>query len=327
MTREFNILFTSSGRRVSLIRQFRAALHSLNLDGKLITADRKSNAPTAFVSDYHEIVPSVSDPSYVDYLLSLCKKHRIKLLVPLIDTELTVLSRNKTRFEANGVTVLVSSEETNEICFDKRNTYEFFRVIGVKYPRVFSREDLEIGSYQFPLFIKPAKGSSSIGTAVIHDRTELDFFLHHVEEPIVQELVIGDEYTVDVFADFDGRVLTAVPRRRLETRSGEVSKGVTVRHSGIIEQAEFVVSHLPKPFGCVTLQCFLTQNGDIVFIEINPRFGGGIPLTIESGANFPRAVVRMVLGQDPQSDLNHWRDGLAMLRYDDAIFVDAREIK
>lgn len=123
----FNILFTSVGRRVALILHFKKLLNSLGLTGSIVTTDIKKNAPAAFIADFQEQVPHAIDPSYIAILQNICKKYQIKLLVPLIDPELHILSLHKQDFDAIGVTLLISSNETNEICFDKRNTYNFFK--------------------------------------------------------------------------------------------------------------------------------------------------------------------------------------------------------
>lgn len=321
-----NIMFSSAGRRVALIRHFRDSLDALGLPGRIITADLKENAPAHQVSDAHEIVPSVQDPSYISVLLGLCKKHDIRLLVPLIDSELLLLSEHREEFYRIGTMVLVSSKDTNVICHDKRNTYKFFEEIGAKSPKILDPQSLLLsGPEQFPVFLKPARGSSSIGTRVIYDTQELEFFLKYTEDPIVQELISGEEYTVDVFVDLTGKVRTAVPRKRLETRAGEVSKGVTIRNEQIMKEAVFVVESLPGAVGCITVQCFLTTDGDVYLIEINPRFGGGVPLSIHAGADFPKGLIQLLQGLDPQHSLNQWESGVQMLRYDEAFFLHGQD--
>lgn len=136
----------------------------------------------------------------------------------------------------------------------------------------------------------------------------------------------GEEYTLDILVDFDGNARCIVPRLRIETRAGEVSKGITVKHPGIIAAGRKVAEALPGALGCITVQCFLTRSGDIVFIEINPRFGGGYPLSFAAGADFPKWIIQMVLGEVPDIKLDGWQDDLVMLRYDEGIFVDKKNI-
>ncbi|MCL6457331.1 MAG: ATP-grasp domain-containing protein [Gorillibacterium sp.] len=316
-----NILFTSSGRRVSLVKKFREAYTSHGLSGKIITADLKSTAPTAFFADRHYLVPRLSDEGYLPTLIHICQQENIQLLIPLIDSELLLLAQNRHLFDQMGVKLLLSSKELNEISCDKKQTYHFFVEHGISTPRVYSEKDLAEGDYIFPLIIKPTNGSSSKGVTKIRNEQELRFFLEYTPFAMAQELVCGDEYTVDVMTDFAGRIKTIVPRLRIETRAGEVSKGKTVKDKSIIQAVEAVVGALPGPVGCLTLQCFKQEDGQITFIEINPRFGGGIPLSIEAGADFPFWSLQLANGESLGKPDFNWTDQLTMLRYDEAIFT------
>ncbi|WP_373539643.1 ATP-grasp domain-containing protein [Chamaesiphon sp.] len=319
-----NILLTSVGRRVELLKAFRQSMYRSNISGQIITADLKRSAPASFLADRVELVPRIDDPNYIEKLLDICDRHCIDLLIPLIDTELHLLSLHRQKFKERGVTLLLSSERTNEICFSKKETGIFFAQIGVKTPKIHDlSQNLEL---TFPLIVKPNTGSSSIGVHYVRDRTELDFFVTYIKDAIVQELIVGDEYTIDILVDFKGNAISIVPRLRLETRAGEVSKGVTVKNPALITAAKYVVDSLPGAIGCITIQCFLQANGEIVFIEINPRFGGGYPLSYRAGADFPSWIVQSLAGNNPKVAIDEWEDDLAMLRYDDAIFVKADEL-
>lgn len=321
MNSSINILFTSAGRRVSLVKRFKTTLYDLGLEGNIIVADHSEHAPTRFIADIYEPVPWELDELYIKELISICIKHQVKLLIPLIDKELLLISKYKKEFEEIGVIALVSSPEVNEICCDKRKTTQFFRTNGIDSPKVYDPNVMLTDHDIFPVILKPAFGSSSIGVTTIRNQEELKFFINHISEPIVQELIIGEEYTVDVLVDFDGRVRTIVPRMRIETRAGEVSKGMTVKNYQIIEAVKKVVEHLPGVIGCITIQCFLTPDHQIKFIEINPRFGGGIPLSIAAGADFPKWLILMLLKQSFEIKIDDWQDGVVMLRYDSEIIV------
>lgn len=319
-----NILLTSVGRRVELLKAFRYSMNRANIAGKIIATDLKKSAPAFFVADAAELVPKIGDPNYVEKLLDICDRHQIDLLIPLIDTELSLLSLHRQKFIDRGVTLVVSSVETNEICYSKKQTGAFFKSIGVSTPKIYNISEIE--NRHFPLIAKPDTGSSSVGVYHVRDRTELRFFSNYIQDPIIQELIIGEEYTIDILLDFKGNAISIVPRLRLETRAGEVSKGITTKNPALIAAAKYVVESLPGAIGCITIQCFLQPNGNIVFIEINPRFGGGYPLSYRAGADFPRWLVESYLGNNPKVAIDEWEDGLAMLRYDDAIFVKAHEL-
>lgn len=325
---EFTILFTSAGRRVSLIDHFSRTLKNMGLEGKIIAADLQKNAPALFFADTQVVVPRVTDADYIEKILQLCAKHRVTLLIPLIDTELHIFAPHQKQFKEIGVTLLVSSPETIDICFDKRNTFHFFKQNNISTPEILDLETvLNNPNQQYPLLIKPADGSCSKGVTKIFNAKELQFFIEYIPNAIIQEYLDGDEYTLDILVDFQGKVRLVVPRLRIETRAGEISKGLTVKNRKIMEAGTNVVKSLPGTVGCITLQCFLQPNGEIKFIEINPRFGGGIPLSLNAGADFARRIIEWVLGQDTESSPDDWQDGLMMLRYDDAVFVKKETIE
>lgn len=323
MRESINILFTSSGRRVALLNKFRKVFEEKGIEGKIITADLKDNAPTKFVSDKHYIVPRVDQECYLESLLKICEVEKIKILIPLIDTELNLLAEKRGMFEALGVKVIISSEELNILAGNKQKTHDFFISNNISTPKIYSDYELDNGLFNFPLIIKPYDGSSSKGVTLVNNKRDLSFFREYISNPIIQEYIEGEEFTIDVMVDFNNNIKTIVPRLRMETRSGEVSKGMTVKDFSIINEAKRVICHLPNPVGCITLQCFKQKDGTIKFIEINPRFGGGIPLSIEAGANFPLWIIEMCTGQNVGEEDYNWKSGLTMLRYDEALFIEA----
>jgi carbamoyl-phosphate synthase large subunit len=323
------ILFTSAGRRVALIRAFRESLHRLGLDGRIYAGDAKGNAPGLFVADEKLRLPPIQDERWIPTLKEFCREKQIQLLVPLIDPELVPLSRHREEFAALGTTVLVCSEEANKICSDKRLTNAFFEKIDVGSGGDIPVDEIErVHDWKTPLLLKPAFGSSSIGVVKVKSLEELKFYLARTPNPIVQRLLEGSEYTIDALVDFSGKAVCAVPRLRLETRAGEISKGVTCKRKDIMEAARRIAESLPGTCGCLTIQCF-SSNADnaLAFTEINPRFGGGFPLSYAAGADYPGWILARLAGKPFSLAFDNWRDGLAMLRYDAAMFLTAEELE
>lgn len=332
-----NVLFLAAGRRVSLVRHFKAALAELGDAGRTITEDATRSAPAHVVSDAQVALPRCTVPEYMEQLIALCRREKVRLLVPLIDTVLPVLAPHREALAGIGVTALVSAPETIAIGHHKGHTATFFRQHGFKTPHVLSsREIASLRPGDFPLFVKPPIGSSSIGAEKVTTQAQLDYLLSRTPDLLVMELVDGAEYTVDVYVDLGGTPRCAVPRKRLEVRAGEVSKALTVRDPQIIAQAMEVAAKLPGAVGCITLQCFKRPpsakageagGGDVCFIEINARFGGGYPLSWHAGANYPKWLLQDVRGDRPDIlDGVIWRDSLAMLRYDDELIIDGSRL-
>ncbi|MDE5616613.1 MAG: ATP-grasp domain-containing protein [Clostridia bacterium] len=294
---EINVLILSAGRRVELVNCFKAARDRLNINGKVFTADISTTAPALYFADGYFIIPRISADDYIDKLIEVCRDNKISLVVPTIDTELEILSYNKQRIQSeSGAIVCVSDFESVSVCCDKLKSAKFFEEHGFGYPRVIGEKEIKAGEFTYPLFIKPRDGSSSINAFKIENRKELEFFSEYVKNPIIQEFVSGKEYTVDCFSDFDGKIISVVPRLRIATRSGEVLKGRTEKNAVIVED----VKRLLQAFGFIgqtTVQCFLCEDGTVKYIEINPRFGGGAPMSIMSGADSCERLYRLLLGE------------------------------
>jgi carbamoyl-phosphate synthase large subunit len=135
-----------------------------------------------------------------------------------------------------------------------------------------------------PLFIKPRSARGSVSAFPILTPRELEFFLGYVRDPVVQELLEGPEFTIDVLCGFDGVPLAVVPRERCVVRAGVSDKGRTVDDPSLTRLASECAAALDF-VGAVNIQCRVVQGTPTVF-EINPRFSGGISLTIASGRTF-----------------------------------------
>ncbi len=315
-----NVLLTSIGRRVALARAFRKELADYS-PGRVLGADVSTLSAGFHDSDGGFLVPRCTDPDYIPRLLDITRREKVSVIVPLIDTELAVLARHREDFLREGCHAIVSDLEQVLVTRDKARTAERFRQLGFEVPRVYDAAELtRPEALTYPLFLKPSDGSSSIGASRVDSPAELRLRLDRTESPVVQSLERGEEFTIDVFADLGGKTRCVVPRKRLEVRAGEVSKGLTVKDRDIMGAAARLVDTLGGCRGCVTLQCFRTGDGRLVFFEANLRFGGGYPLAYEAGANFPGWILRMVSGEEIPS-FDGWEDRLLMLRFDEAVFV------
>ncbi len=324
--REVIVLITSAGRRGALVKCFKDTIKEIErCSGKVISVDASPLAAALYLSDKHYIVPRISDPNYINVLLNICKEEDVKLIIPTIDTELLILSQNKEKFEKNGIRIAISDTKVIEVCSDKLKTFQFFKENNIPTAETFSYSQVDkMGGLQYPLFIKPCKGSASINTHKINNRKELDFFIDYIDNPVVQEFAEGQEFTLDVLADLSGKVINVVPRERIEVRAGEINKGRTVRDEKIIEYAKNITEKLGA-IGPITIQCFV-KGDEIKFTEINPRIGGGYPLSFAAGANYPELLIRMVLGEKVMVRLGEFKENLIMLRWEDAVFIKPDEI-
>jgi carbamoyl-phosphate synthase large subunit len=334
-----NILFTCIGRRVALLESFRKAGGA-----KVRThgTDTTSLSPALQLCDRKFIVKPVTSSGYIKQILDVVGGNKIDLLIPTVDLDLKLLAANRERFAKMGCRVLISPPKVVDLCQDKRKTYRFLLRNNFDTPETMSlRTAMGKRRLAWPCFLKPCDGYASRGSAVVTSRRELLFFGPRIPNCIVQEYVDGTEYTCDVYVDFRGKVRCVVPRNRIEVRAGEVSKARIEKDPIIINEAARLVETLGAGPGVITLQLFKTavkgsRRPAVKFIEINPRFGGGVILSIKAGADFPKWILQELSAptdrarggkartpwRDPKAGrFTAYKDRLTMLRYDDEVWV------
>jgi carbamoyl-phosphate synthase large subunit len=322
MTSTVNLLLLNAGRRCELIRSFKAAFNDLNVAGRLITTDITGIAPALYFGDRRYILPHSSHPQFIKHLCALCRREQVHLIIPLIDPDLPVLACHLPIIERAGTKVLVSNEATIEVCRDKEKTFQFLHQRAIPTPKVFTLE--EARRKKFPLFIKRKNGSASVDAYKVNSARELEFFAQYVPDALIQEFVSGEEYTVDVFSDWSGKALLAVPRKRLKVRAGEVAVGRIERDIKVEALAKGVARKL-QTIGPVNIQIIRTRKSAYV-TEINPRFGGGCPLSIAAGAPFPQWTILMAMKRRFSSRLVRIQGGLTMMRFDDSLFYTTGQL-
>lgn len=315
-----NVLFTSVGRRTELLRAFRRAYAALAMDGSVIAVDIDPLAPALRQADRCYIVPSLSDPNYIDILIQICQLESVGMIFPLIDPDISVLAAHRQILEATGAHLAVVSSQAASICGDKWRVVEFFQGLGLQSPHSWLPGQYEPTVAEYPLFVKPRNGSAAKNTFKVNDSAELAFFSKYVPAAIVQDYLDGAEITSDVICDLNGQLLAVVSRQRLEVRWGEVAKGVTVNDPQITAACVKVAQALPA-VGPITVQCIL-KDGVPYFTEINARLGGGAPLAIAAGVDFPRWLLARAAGLPMEiPPLGTYQTGLYLTRFDDSIFL------
>lgn len=321
--REINILFSSVGRRVELVKYFDKARKKMGVNGTLIGIDTEQTAPALSFVDKWFVVPKVLEKNFIDKVIEICKAEKISLIIPTIDTELLIYSKNKERLRKEcGTEVMVSDENSIRIMRDKILTMKVLKENGINVPNTLSDEDIESENYDFPLFIKPLNGSSSFDNFKINNKKELNFFKEYVPNPMIQEFIPGQEYCVDVFSDFESNVITVVPKKRVAFREGEITKGLIEKDKELIETGKKLVEIL-KPVGEINFDCIKVKN-KVVVLEVNGRFAGGSPMSFEAGANSPENLYKLLLGEKLEYNENY-TDKMWALRFDDCIFKNKGE--
>lgn len=316
---KLTVMVSSAGRRGELLQCFRASAADLGISLTILACDIEPEWSAACQqADRSFAVPRADSSNFIPSLLSLCAAQGADLLVPTIDTELLPLSENLGRFRDAGIWVSVGDPSFVQIARDKMATVQALGALGIATPSTFSlaavRDDPD--GHSWPMIVKPNHGSAGRLISVVHSAAELPAV--EPEPLIVQQLLSGPEYTINMFFDRAGKVRTVVPHRRVRTRAGEVEKGITERHDALCDLGWKLGRALEGVRGVICFQAIVTEDGPFVF-EINARFGGGYPLADAAGAQFTRWLLEEAVGLELTAN-DKWREGVRMLRYDAAIF-------
>jgi carbamoyl-phosphate synthase large subunit len=319
-----NILITSAGRRVGLVKAFQFDLKKFFPNSKVYTAESNPLWSSACrISDGFFTIPRIESKDYVNAILDICLENNIKIIIPTLDTELLIFSLAKEIFKFNCIEIIVSDYKLISFCRDKRKTADLFNEIGIRVPSLIDKYNPT-----FPLFIKPYDGSLSKDIYYIENKEELNSKLLNDSKLMFMEYISSDifqEYTIDAYYDKNNYLKCLVPRYRVEVRGGEISKGRTER-KWFYEILKKKLNHLSGAIGCLTFQFFIGKyNNEIVGIEINPRFGGGFPLSYSAGANYPKYIIQEYLLNDTIPFFENWIENRVMLRYDSEIILDEHD--
>jgi carbamoyl-phosphate synthase large subunit len=299
------VLLTCAGQRVDIVTAFGRT------GATTVATDVNALAPALYHADRFALVPRVDDPGYVPALRDLVDEHDVRLVVPLTDLDQPVLARRR---DEVGATVLLPSADVVEATRDKYLSHRLFEERGIDSPPTWLPDELP-AEPPFPVLVKArgGYGSRHIYRAETHE--QLDFFLGYTPvESMVQACCTGEEFSIDVFCDLDGRCLNAIPRTMIESKGGESIKGMTIRDWDLVELGRRVAEGIDL-VGPATIQCFREADGSHRITDVNTRFGGAFPLPLSAGSNYPELAVALANGEQPEPRLGEFREGVVMTRF------------
>lgn len=323
-----NIILTSVGRRTYMIDYFREAMDGV---GKVYASNSEYTYSLSHADGY-VLTPLIYDETYISFLLSFCKKEKISAVISLFDIDLLVLAHNTSEFEKNGIKVIVSSEEVIRICNDKWLTYMFLKSNDISCPKTYIsfekvEKDVREKLISFPLIIKPRWGMGSIGISFVECEEELEVIYKKVvrtifnsylkyesnrtekECVIFQEMIKGQEYGLDILNDFNAQNVCIVAKKKISMRAGETDIAETVDKNEFEGLAKKISTNL-KHIGNLDVDMFRTEKGELKVLELNCRFGGQYPFSHLAGVNFPKQIIKWLLGMETDISLLRARLGV-----------------
>jgi carbamoyl-phosphate synthase large subunit len=298
------VLLTGVGKRYDIVSAF--AEHAFT-----IAADPSPLAPARYAAHVRAAPPRIDDPRYVPFLQQIADEFGVRAVVPLTDLDIEVLAR------APGLPAFVPEPEVCRATYDKYEAHELLLRHGLPSPpTVLPGEDPP----SYPVMVKPRRGSGARSIHPAADRDEMEFFVRYVqkEEPVmIQRLMGGPEFSIDILCDLDGRCLNAIPRTMIESRGGESIKGTVVDDRELIELGRAVGEALPVRGPC-TVQAFRDPEIGLGITDVNTRFGGAFPAPMYAalpGRTYPELIVRIARGERVEPHVGEFRAGGTFTRW------------
>lgn len=315
---KLNILILSAGTRNKVVQYF---VNTLNNRGNVIATDMSTLAPAIYEADKYYIVPKMTAPNYLDVILDICKKENISGVLSLIDPELSLLAENKDKFEALGTIVIGSSYELCEMSLDKFQMYQWLKDHGYNCAKSYINKDeffadVEAGVINYPVFVKPARGSASISISKVYDCETVELLFAHDEGLMIQEFLNGQEIGADVYIDTVSKeVVSIFTKKKLKMRAGETDKAVSFKDDKLFSLVKMFAKEAGY-IGQIDIDIF-DINGEYYISEVNPRFGGGYPHAFESGADHMKLILENLKGNINAEEIGNYEEGVYMMKYNE----------
>lgn len=308
-----NILICSVGTRNKIVQYFKTACD------RVIAVDADFLASALYEADAYYTVPRISDEGYIERVMDICAREQISGVLSLIDPELSLLAKNRDRFEKNGVTFIGSSYALCEMSLDKRKMYKWLRVHGYPCARTYEAlEDFKAGignnEIDFPVFVKPAEGSASVAVSIADDMETVELLCNKSDGLIIQEYLNGQEIGADVYIDMiSGQTVSVFTKKKIAMRAGETDKAVSFKDEKLFRFIERFVSEAGYR-GQVDIDIFQID-GEYYISEVNPRFGGGYPHAYECGCDHMKLIVNNLSGLANEKQIGGYDEGVYMMKY------------
>lgn len=313
-----NILILSVGTRNKIVQYFK---NEIGNNGKVIATDCSELAPAIYEADSYYIVPKINEQNYIDTIMEISKKEKVNALISLIDPELSLIARNAEKFKAIGVTPILSDYEKVEMCFDKYAMYKFLQENNVLTAKTYIEketfyQELKQRKINFPVFVKPVRGSASLNIKKISTEEELELVWKQEEKLMIQEFMNGQEYGADVYIDMISNEPVAIfTKKKIKMRAGETDKSVSIKDDKLFKLIKKFVKKAGFK-GIIDIDIF-EIDGEYYISEVNPRFGGGYPHAYECGVNVPKMIINNINGQINEEQIGNYNENIYMMKYNE----------
>lgn len=318
MNEDTNILILSCGTRNKIVQYFKRELAE---KGQVVATDCSKLAPALYDADKHFIVPRMDKEGYLDIILSICKENNIKAVLSLIDPELSLLAKHRQDFINIGTVPIISDFEVIELCFDKYEMYKFliendFKTIRSYIDKEEFYKDVEKGIINYPVFIKPVRGSASININKVNSKEEVEVLFNQFDNLMIQEFIDGIEYGADCYIDMISNEPVAIfTKEKIKMRAGETDKSLSMKDDKLFQLIKKFVKKAGFK-GIIDIDIFKVDD-EYYISEVNPRFGGGYPHGYECGVNVPKMIIENLEGKENQDVVGYYDENIYMMKFNE----------
>lgn len=327
--KKITVLITSVGKQVSLVNQFVKAMPS---DGRVIVSDNDKYAAGLYVADECHLSPPIDSDYYIDWLINLCEKESVKMVITLLSEELLILEKNRQRFEELDIALLGMSFEIVSACLDKRKLSKFCDGLKLKSPKYWEIKDInDIEDFEYPVIAKKKHGKGSRGQEKLLNKREAIEFIEEIKnrcdssEYLIQEFLVGDEYGLDIINDLDRNYITTFVRKKLAMRNGETDIAELILDNSIAELGHMLAERL-KHSGLIDCD-IIKREGEYYLLDVNPRFGGGYIFSHYSGANIPALLISLLSNNKINEEWLKVRPGSLWARHSSLVPINKQQRK
>ena len=264
---------------------------SIHKDLNIIGIDNKETVLGQYFTDDYEKVPHGDSSKYITKIIKLIKKYKINLIIPTSDEEALNLSKNRSKIEKLGVTLVATEYKNLKIFSDKAKTYQKMSELNFNIPKWYeakNKKDLLKFTNDFiktnkNFIIKPSSTRGSRGFSVITKKSSLRNLAEKYKNLyplIISEQLFEPIYDLDLLS-WKGKLIKGVVRRRIN--AADPNEGhIIVNNKKIIQQGKKIVNffNLSWLYDC---DFMLDKNGNPVLIEINPRMSGSATVSMAAG--------------------------------------------
>lgn len=318
-----NILILSAGTRNKVVQFFK---ENIGESGRVIATDCSNLAPAVYDADDFYLVPRITHPDYLQRVLDICKKEEVDGVFSLIDPELSLLAKEKEKFLELGTTPIISTYELVETCFDKYRMYELLNEMNIPTGKCYGDKESfyeakNKGEINYPVFIKPVRGSASLNINKVNSDQEVETLFDLYQDLMIQEYMNGQEYGADVYIDMiSGKCTSIFIKKKIKMRAGETDKAVSVKIPVLFDMIQKFVE---KCGFCGMIDVDIFEIDGVFYIsEVNPRFGGGYPHAYACGVNMPKQVINNLDGIENPINIGNYKDNICMMKYNEISILD-----